>query len=103
MGAILTIDAEPVAFYAIALSSSDLQRVALEAGDAAGQQVLGILNLLIALRLWRSTWQSCRVALEVRSDDVSALTLVSQLKASSPRFSYLAKERASRCRPSGPT
>ena len=47
------------------------------------QQVAESLNLLVALRTWTEFWCQERVSLEVRSDNIAALTLVMNLKGSS--------------------
>ena len=44
------------------------------------QQVLECLNMLVALRTRKSFWCTELVCLEVRSDNIAALTLVTSLK-----------------------
>ena len=49
---------------------------------------------MVALRIWKAEWMQHRVKLEVRADNVTALTLVASLKASSPALARLARELA---------
>ena len=52
------------------------------------------LNLPVALRIWKEHWTTERVCLEVRADNVTALTLVWALKGSSPAINQIARELA---------
>ena len=51
-------------------------------------------NKLVALRIWKEHWTTERVCLEVRADNVTALTLVMTLKGSSPAINQIARELA---------
>ena len=61
------------------------------------EHFLGIqecLNLLVALRGWKEHWATERVSLEVRADNITALTMVMSLKGSSPAINRIARELA---------
>ena len=94
IGSFLEVDGNIVSWYADPITSADTARFHLVAGDCRGQQCWEALNLLVALRVWWKIWAQHRVRLEVRSDNVAALTMVAHLKAKSPRLNYIAKELA---------
>ena len=50
--------------------------------------------MLIALRVWKTSWQAVRVQLLVRSDSVVALTMAATLKAASGPVALIASELA---------
>ena len=52
------------------------------------------LNILIALREWREWWKNGRVKLAVKSDNVTALSLLTKLKGSSASLNVVARELA---------
>lgn len=59
---------------------------------------------LIALRQWAEHWQRFPVFLQIRNDNLGALSLFANLKASSPALSQIAREFAldlgrATCRP----
>ena len=63
-------------------------------GDPAGQQVWEALAVLISLRLWGSYWRRERIVLEVRADNITALTMLTTLKAKGPGVNLIARELA---------
>ena len=54
-------------------------------GDKDTQQIWESLVLLISVRHWYAHWAQSRVSLQLQSDNIAALTLASQLKASGAR------------------
>ena len=66
----------------------------VERGNENCQQVLECLNMLVALRTWKNFWRKERVRLEVRSDNIGALTLVMSLKGGSKAMNQVARELA---------
>ena len=104
MGATLQSDGRFVEFFAIRISLQDQRVLDTKAGDCRGQQVWEALAGLIAMRQWASRWQHRHVVLQVRSDNMGALSLFSTLKASSPALGLIAREfaldlGAATCRP----
>ena len=91
---LMLIDGAIVAWYAAPLSHHDEAILDITIGDAKAQQAAEALNLLVALRLWKMHWATERVALEVRNDNVAALTLVLHLKGSSFALNRIARELA---------
>ena len=75
MGATLQIQGEFVEFFAIRISQSDQDILGVQAGDSRGQQVWEALAGLIALRHWAEHWQQFPVFLQMRNDNVGALSL----------------------------
>ena len=69
----------------------DSKRFGCELGDSSGQQVWEALCILVALTAWQSHWMKRKVALTLKSDNHSALTVASQLKARRNR-TLIAKE-----------
>ena len=66
--------------------------------DAAGQQVWEALAVLVAVDLWTSTWTQERIILKVKSDNATALTLLTKLrpKQDCPQLAVIARELALR-------
>ena len=93
-GTFIVVDGVIKGWYAAKISEAEAAEVGYRIGDAAGQQYWEALNLLVALRIWKAEWMQHRVKLEVRADNVTALTLVASLKASSPALTRLARELA---------
>ena len=94
MGAYLMDESQIVSWYAVALTKNDEQWLGIKVGDETFQQVAESLNLLVALRVWKHHWQSERIKLEVRSDNVAALHLVLRLEGKSPGMNQVARELA---------
>lgn len=94
MGAYLVQGQAITAWYATAISPWEAALFGTEIGSHTGQQLWEALNLLIALRLWKSVWKEQRARLEVRADNVSALTLVTHLRARGVATNLIARELA---------
>eukprot|EP00971_Amphidinium_carterae_P224794 4459414-Amphidinium_carterae.1 len=54
------------------LSDFEIQYLGIVVGDAASQQTLECLALLVALRFWHAEWAQSRVHLTVRADNYAA-------------------------------
>ena len=78
-----------ISYFAEGLDQQDADLANAELGSPDGQQVWEALALLIALRLWQRYWMRTGVELRVKSDSVSALTLLIKLRAK-PRATGLA-------------
>ena len=76
------------------LSEHDETIFGVAIGHSAGQQIWEALSLLVALRLWSSTYSTERVILSVKSDNVSALTLLLKLRPSTPQLAIIGREIA---------
>ena len=80
LGGILTLDGRVIAWFASALTKLDSKRFGCPLGDSSGQQEWEAVCILVALTAWRSHWMKRNVALTLKSDNLSALTVASQLK-----------------------
>eukprot|EP00435_Cladocopium_sp_Y103_P074415 s25_g48.t1 len=94
MGGTLQIQDTYAEFFAIAISEDDQIHLSTKAGTHEGQQTWEALCGLICLRLWRRMWQTSRVKLRLRNDNMGALTLYAQVKGRSSAHSLLAREFA---------
>ena len=104
MGATLQIQGQFVEFFAVRISQADQDILGVQAGDCKGQQVWEALAGLIALRQWAVHWQHTPVVLQIRNDNVGALSLFANLKAGSRALNLIAREFAldlgqATCRP----
>ena len=105
MGATLQISGKFISFFAIPITDDDQEILQTPSGDCKGQQVWEALAGLVALRLWSPRWQHFPVVLQVRNDNMGALTLFSTLRGRSTALSIIAREFAldlgrATCKPS---
>ena len=94
LGAVLTKNHTPIAWFASPLGPEDELMFNHKRGDSAGQQTWEALSLLVALKAWRAEWARKRVIFETVGDSVSALTVASALKTSGAGASIIAQETA---------
>eukprot|EP00435_Cladocopium_sp_Y103_P022058 s1576_g5.t1 len=94
MGATLQLAGRFLEFFAIPISKEDEVHLSTQAGSHEGQQTWEALCGLICLRLWRKWWQTAKLTLRLRNDNVGALTLYAQTKGRSPAHTLLAREFA---------
>ena len=92
MGAFLSCNGDILEFFAIGISENDQTILGTKSGTSEGQQLWECLSGLIAMRLWTRWWQCKRARLRLRSDNISALTLFSQLKSHSRQLAIIARE-----------
>ena len=65
-------------------------------GSPDGQQIWECLAVLVAIDIWSEHWQKSRIVLKVKADNVSALTLLIQMRPGSPKIAIIARELALR-------
>ena len=84
LGGFSTINGMIDAYFSCPLDAYDEHAFQRQVGDAAGQQTWECLATLtlIALRLWGQSWKVRGCVLHVRADNVTTLTLVLKMKAS---------------------
>ena len=92
LGGVLQVEADLVEYLASSLKEADLERVGLQLGDPAGQQVWESRGVLAALRLWASRWQNRRVRRTVIGDSIAMHTTVLHMKADSQNLGLIARE-----------
>ena len=93
-GAALFIDGAPVAYFTAKLDDLDCDIFHQKIGDPAGQQAWEALAIVVSLRLWLPYWRRSRVTLEVRADNITALTMLAAFKGSGHSMGILAREVA---------
>ena len=94
MGGWLSVDGRIKEYFASPITSEDVSMYGLDTGTPAGQQVWECLAVLVALDIWRNQWADARVNLQVRSDNVTALTLLVKMRPGSPQIAIIAREIA---------
>ena len=94
LGAYLMKNDQIVSWYASPITHEDEVFLGVKKGDETCQQVLECLNMLVALRTWKNYWRTERVSLEVRADNMAALTLVMSLKGKTKAMNQVARELA---------
>ena len=94
LGGVVSVEHRILGWFTSELDHRDSRRYGVPLGDAAEQQIWEALALLVALRLWRKIWTGRRPLLEVKSDNVSALTLFATLRATSSGLNLVAREFA---------
>ena len=94
IGAALFVNGQAVAYFAEELKDSDFKFFEAKRGDAAGQQVWEALAILVSMRIWASVWKRSRITLEVRSDNVTALTMLASMRVHGRGLTIIARELA---------
>ena len=70
LGAILSVNHQPVEYFAVPTTAEDARRLGLTlAQDSTCQQGFEALVVLVALRQWRHYWQHTRSVISVQSDN----------------------------------
>ena len=87
----LQVDGRIKEYFACPVTPADVAMYGIETGTPAGQQVWECLAVLIALDLWSSKWADSRINLQVRSDNVTALTLLVKMRPGSPQIAIIAR------------
>lgn len=94
MGGTLQMNGIIVEYFAIPIDANDEQSLETARGIHEGQQVWGALAGLIALRLWSVHWHGQRARLQIRSDNIGALTMLTKLRGGSRPLTIIAREYA---------
>ena len=79
----LVEDGEPTTYFEDAISDDDVRIHEAKRATAEAQQKWECMCYLIALTIWKDKWQHKRVAVAVKSDNMSALALAARLKIAS--------------------
>jgi len=94
LGGFLQINGRIVSYFTSPLTDYDVQRFGASIGASDGQQIWEALCLLVALRGWAQHWRASRCTLVVKSDSVSALTLLLHMRPSTHKLAIIAREMA---------
>ena len=85
IGGIMIKNKVIVAYFSDRISQYDERLLGIKFGSDDAQQVCEALCVLVALRLWAQEWMHRRTILQIKTDNVGALTLASQLKGKKGR------------------
>jgi hypothetical protein len=94
LGGYLTENGIIVSWFSSALSVSERAALGISLGDCAAQQTVEALAALVALRAWSSRWIGLQPTIRVRSDSISALTIVLKLKTRGKGPGIIARDMA---------
>jgi hypothetical protein len=94
LGGYLSIDDHICAFFATDVPENIAAHLSCTVGSHRSQQTFEALAIMIALRVWKPSWDKIRAVLEVRADNVAALTAVAKMKASGIGSNMIARELA---------
>ena len=94
LAGLLTVNGEVEEYFADPLGPFDFELYGHVAGSADGQQVWESLAALTALRLWKSRWADKAVRLRLKGDSVTMLSLVINMRPSSPGLAIIGQELA---------
>ena len=92
MGSTLQLDGVFVEYFAIEITADDENILGVAAGQHEGQQTWEALAGLVALRHWAQHWHGQRARLQIRSDNVGALVMLTKLKGGSKALTLIARE-----------
>ena len=96
LGGWLAINGTITQYFSSALSAFDTTKFGIQIGDTNGQQLWEALAVLVVVDLWSAHWHQQRIVLKVRSDNVTALTLLTKMRPPSPSIAVVARELAMR-------
>jgi hypothetical protein len=94
LGGILTVGTNIIAYYTSPLTNQDEEIFGHTIGEAHGQQSWESLACYVAVRLWLPLWKGRRIKLEMRSDSVSALNMMLNLRSKGYGSNLIAQEMA---------
>jgi len=86
LGAVLVVHGNAQAYFAVLITTDGDEQLSIQIGEAAGQQVAEALRVLVTLRQWTSVRKLSRCAFDVKSDSVSALSLLSYCRVRGLRW-----------------
>ena len=93
-GTTLRVNGVYISWYTDAIIEQDAERFNTSIGSCEGQQTWESLNILIALRTWKTWWSRLQICLQVKADNITALSLLCRLKGSSTALNIIARELA---------
>eukprot|EP00959_Pyramimonas_sp_CCMP1952_P117899 2465389-Pyramimonas_sp.AAC.1 len=94
LGGFIVIEGVFVSWFAVELRQDLAEVLGVEIGSCTGQQTLEAFAILLALRLWCKHWQGKRPTLEVKGDNVGALTMLAKMQSKGRGTSLIAQEVA---------
>jgi len=94
LAAVLLVNGHPTNYFADAISDLDVALFQCPIGSPKGQQVWESLAALVAVRLWRPLWGQHAVQLLVKGDSVTMLTLMVNMRPTTPALCVIGQELA---------
>ena len=94
LGGILLVNNVCKEFFASPLTELDEKLFLQVRGSPDGQQIWESLAALVALRLWRPAWGRHSLSLRVRGDSMTMLSLIVNLRPSTPQLGLIGREIA---------
>ena len=94
IGGWLAVNDEIQWYFFGKVSDEDLATFGIERGSCDGQQTLEGLAILLAMRIWNHIHDTKKFRLQVRGDNVGALSLMLRMRPSSPQQAIIARELA---------
>jgi len=96
MGGWITVNGRVKRYFGCPISDHDVKTYGQQRGSCDGQQLWECLAVLVALDLWAPLWKQKHVTLQIKGDNVTALTLLLKFRPSTPEMAIIAKELALR-------
>jgi len=93
-GGYLMIDNVLVSWFATEFTSYDALSFDVTFGNSSVQQLAEALAVLFGVRAWDRYWINKAAKIQVRSDSVSALSMVARMKSASKELGLVARELA---------
>ncbi len=81
-------------WFATKFTDVDARAVGLGFGTSSAQQVAEAFAILFGMRAWIAEWAGSAPRLQVRSDSVTALSMMARMQTSSPHVAVVARELA---------
>ena len=80
LGGFIVIGGKIMAYFSSPITPDDENILKIKIGEAAAQQVAEALAILVALKLWCKVWRKHMIRLCMKSDSISAFTLIGKLR-----------------------
>jgi hypothetical protein len=96
MGGWLTIGGWLMNYFAVPITAADEALYGVSIGTADGQQIWECLAVLVAIDLWTKAWKQHRVILQIRADNVTALTALVKMRPKTAAHGIIVRELAMR-------
>ena len=95
MGAFITMNGQVIQYFATAVTKSDCEYLGLDWSEGSeNQQAFEALCMLVSLCTWSHIWKETRCIIEVRSDNMATLSMVTKIQPKSPSLGVIARELA---------
>ena len=92
-GAYIVVGGSIVSYFAAPVTNNDCDTLGINQ-NSDGQQAFECMCVLIALRLWTKIWACERFSLAIKGDNITALAMVTKMKAQGPALRKIAREMA---------